>query len=72
MKVWSKKLKIAIIERDMDKLEELSHDIPQTKDIELGNEALALMKQAMQIIEEEKENTREEMQKLKAARKYVD
>ncbi len=70
MKQWTKDLKFAIIEEDMEKIIALSEDIPQTTDIELAKEACILIEQAVKLATEKKNILRSEMSKLKNARKY--
>lgn len=70
MKTWIDELKIAIIEEDMDKMMLLADDIPTTDDIDLANEACALISEAVKLASEKKTLLRGEMDKLKAAKRY--
>lgn len=71
MRTWIDVLKIAIIEEDMEKLMLLADDIPTTKDIDLANEACALIGEAIKLATEKKNLLRGEMAKLKAAQHYL-
>ncbi len=70
MKQWIQELKIAIIEKDGDELIELSENIPTTDNIDLANEALLLIKEAVKFAQNEKIKINQEMTKLKKAKGY--
>ncbi len=70
MKQWIDKLRIAIIEEDMDTLMLLSEDIPMTKDIELATQACNLIEQAVRLATQKKLQLGAEINKLKTAQKY--
>lgn len=71
MKTWVDSLRIAIVEEDMEKLVALSEDIPKTDDVELAQEACALIEEAVKLATEKKTLLSLELSKLKAAQRYL-
>jgi len=71
-KEWIKSLKIAIINNDLNKIEEYSkRDIPQFSSIEKAQEALALITQAKTILENKKNEIAKIMQQLKQTKNFI-
>lgn len=72
MKNWNRKLEIAIIEKDVESIGELTYSIPTeyTSKDELIH-AAALIEEAKKILDEKREELGQEMTKLKKARKYL-
>ena len=71
-KEWIKSLKIAIINNDLNKIEEYSkRDIPQFYSIEEAQEALALITQAKTILENKKNKIAKIMQQLKQTKNFI-
>jgi len=62
--VWLKNLKIAIIEKDTNKLEKLMKDIPSLSDYDEIVEALFLLREATILVTELKDKTFTSMQKM--------
>ena len=67
---YIKELKIAIINKDLEKLKKLSKFSFSFNDIKEAKEALALIKQATIILEEEKENLLHQMKQIKKLQKF--
>ena len=67
---YIKELKIAIINKDLEKLKEFSTSSFSFKDIKEAKEALALIKQAISILQKEKENLSTQMQHIKKLQKF--
>ncbi|MEA3228259.1 MAG: hypothetical protein U9P38_04215 [Campylobacterota bacterium] len=62
--VWLKKLKIALAEKDMDKLDKLMDDIPSYTQQEDIMQALFLLREATTLVKELKEETSLSMSKM--------
>ena len=63
-------LKVAIINEDFDKLEEISKKSPSFSSIEEAQEILSLIKKATQMLNIKKQNTLKEMQKIKKLKEF--
>lgn len=63
--MWLKRLKIAIVEKDIQKIEELVENISELEDDKSREEALYLLKAASELIVTLKENTRTSMVQMK-------
>ena len=63
--MWLKQLKIAIIEKDIEKLDTLTEDIPPLNSPEELQEAMALLKEATNLLQGLKNSTAESMAQLK-------
>ena len=63
--MWLTKLKIAIIEKNADALNELMEDLPQLKDKKEIEEALYLLKEADRLIHTLKDETSASMKQIK-------
>ena len=70
--VLIKELKIAIINKDLEKLKELSTSSFSFENVEEAREALSLIKQAISILQKEKENLLYQMKKIKKLQKFND
>ncbi len=69
---WLNDLKIAVIEENIDKIEKLMNIFPDSfENTAKANEALALTKRAIEIIENKKAQTLKEMKKIKKIREFV-
>ena len=65
-----KELKIAIINKDLEKLKKLSTSPFSFKNVEEAREALSLIKQAISILQKEKEILSHQMKKIKKLQKF--
>ena len=69
---WIKDFTIAIVEENHTNIGELIDNIPQFETIEEAQTVCPLIQEALVIMEREKANTFDAMQKLKKTRKFVD
>lgn len=67
---YIKELKIAIINKDFEKLKELSISSFSFTNIKEAKEALALIKEAISILQKEKENLSNQMRQIKKLQKF--
>jgi len=70
--VWLDSLKIAIIERDADKMGELFSDIPQFETLEDMKSAHSLIKEAMVVLYELQDETAKAMKQIKKNMEFLD
>ena len=71
-KEWIKSLKIAIINNDLETIKEYSlATLPSFENINESKEALALIENATNILQKEKEKISKNMQALKQAKKFT-
>jgi hypothetical protein len=69
---WIKTLKIAIINNDLNKIEEYSkRNIPEFSSIDEAKEALNLINQATNILSTKKHQIGKVLQELKQAKKFI-
>jgi len=69
---WLNDLKIAVIEENIEKIEKLMNQFPNSfDDLAKANEALALTKKAIELVEIEKSKTLKEMKKIKKIKEFV-
>jgi hypothetical protein len=68
---WLNELKVAVIEEDINSIQKLIKKIPEIKDINTAKEALALIKQAIAIVDAEKQKTMQTMQKIKKIKAFL-
>ncbi len=69
---WMNNLKIAVVEKDIDIIGKLIKDVPEITDLNQAKESLALIKEAILIVENEKERTLAAMNKLKQTKAFLD
>ena len=69
--MWLKSFKIAIAERNTDRINSLSLNIPEFDSIEEMNEALYLIKEASKLIETLQHETLEIKNKLKKNIEFI-
>jgi hypothetical protein len=70
-KKWINKLKIAIINNDLSKIEEYSNrKIPSFSSIDEAKEALSLVENAKNILQKEKNKIQLQMNQLKQSNQY--
>ena len=67
---YIKELKIAVINKDLEKLKELSNSSFSFKNIQEAKEVLALIKQATSILQKEKEILSHQMNQIKKLQKF--
>ena len=65
-----KELKLAVINRDIEKLKELSKRTPSFSSIEEAKELNSYIQEAIKILKEEKLKTFKEMEKIKKLKKF--
>jgi len=63
--MWLNQLKIAIVEKNIDKINELMDDIPQLKKQEEIENAIYLLKEATTLVEDLKDKTKNSMAQMK-------
>ena len=64
------KLKIAVINEDINKLEELVNESPEYDSIEEAQEIVSFIKKAVKLLQKEKNKISLEMQKIKKLQKF--
>ncbi|WP_263832729.1 hypothetical protein [Sulfurospirillum oryzae] len=69
---WIKNFTIAIIEENYTNIGELIESVPHFETIEEAQTACALIQEALIIMEREKANTFDAMQKLKKTRHFIE
>jgi len=62
--MWLKQLKIALVEKDTDKLSKLMEDIPQLENKEEMTEALYLIREASELVYTLQEETATSMKQI--------
>ena len=65
LRMWLKKLKIAVVQKDIKSLDTLLNDIPTLKDMKEMEEALYLLQEAQRIIQILKNETTVSMSQIK-------
>lgn len=70
--LWISSLKIAIIEEDIDKISSLTKELPQYNNIEDAQQALALVGEAVKLLDSKKSEILETMKKIKLTKAYLD
>ncbi len=70
MKNYLNKLKIAVINEDINKLEELVNESPEYDSIEEAQEIVSFIKKAVKLLQKEKNKISLEMQKIKKLQKF--
>jgi len=63
--MWLNKLKVAVVQKDVELLETLLDDLPELQDSKEIEEVLYLLKEAVQIIQQLKDETATSMQQMK-------
>lgn len=69
---WIKNFTIAIVEENYTNIGELIDSMPHFETLEEAQTACALIQEALIIMEKEKANTFDAMQKLKKTRQFID
>lgn len=68
---WINDLKIAIIEEDIEKITSIADSLPKFQDINDAKEALNLIREAIKIVENKKEETLDIMNKIKKTKAFL-
>jgi len=68
---WLNNLKIAVIENDITAIGKLIQNVPEIRDIHQAQESLALIKEAILLVENEKMQTLQTMQKIKQTKTFL-
>ena len=68
---WMNSLKIAVIENDITTISKLIKNVPEMTDLNEAKESLALIKEAILLVEFEKEQTLAAMNKLKQTKAFL-
>ncbi len=63
--MWLNSLKIAIIEKNTDSLQKLLDDIPKYEDKESKEQAIYLLREALELLHTLKDQTAADMMKIK-------
>jgi hypothetical protein len=63
--MWLTKLKIAIVEKDVDKLSKLMDDLPKLESTEEMTEAVYLIREAAELVYTLKDNASASMKQIK-------
>jgi predicted sugar kinase len=63
--MWLTKLKIALVEKDIDRLSELMENIPKLESVQEMTEALYLTKEAKELLHRLKDETSFSMKQIK-------
>lgn len=69
--IWKNKFKVAIIDEDVVALEKLIYSIPKVDTVEEAKETLALIQEALIIVENAKEKTLQIMNKIKKTKSFL-
>jgi len=68
---WLNNLKIAVIENDITAIGNLIKNMPKIDDLHQAKESLALIKEAISLVEVEKEKALKTMQKIKQTKAFL-
>ena len=68
---WIYSLKLSIINKEFDNIEQLSKDIPHFETLDESQEALALIKEADILLKNEQKKILSQMQKLKKTKEFL-
>ena len=68
---WIETFTIAIVEENHTKIGKLIYEMPEFKDINEAKCARALIKEALHLMETEKNKTQDSMEKLKRTRAFI-
>ncbi|MBL0687688.1 MAG: hypothetical protein JJV95_05480 [Sulfurospirillum sp.] len=69
---WLNNLKIAIVEENITQIKSLTKELPSFDSKIEAQEALALIGEAIKILDNKKEQTLEAMNKIKKTKKYFE
>lgn len=71
MKQWLESLKLAVLNEDIQTLEQLATSMPATQDVALMDEATSLLKEGVALCQNKQDELEVEMFKLKSVKKYL-
>ena len=69
---WLNSLKLAVINKDIESIHQHIKQIPQITDMANAQEALALIKQSIDIVDSEKAKALEIMEKLRKTKAFIE
>jgi len=69
--MWLKELKIAVIEKDTDKISALLDDLPQLEDMKEIEESLFLLQAARELFESLKKDTQDSMTQMRKSINFL-
>lgn len=69
---WITNLKLAVIEKDIVTIGKIIKDVPNIKDMAKAQETLALINEAILIVENEKSKALKAMNKLKQTKAFLE
>ena len=69
--MWTTKLKIAIVEKDIDSMNKLLDNIPKLDDKQEMQTAIYLLKEASILVESMRDDTKSSMSKIKQNLKFL-
>lgn len=69
---WTTDLKLAVIDKDITTIGKLIKDVPNIEDMAKAQEALALINEAISIVEDEKSKALIAMNKLKQTKAFLE
>ncbi len=69
--MWTTKLKIAIIEQNIEKIGELVNNLPATTDLKEAQEISHLLKQAAELVDEQRTQMKLSMQRIKKGIEFL-
>jgi len=68
---WITDLKLAIIDKNISNIGKLIKEVPKIDDMAKAQEALALINEAINIVDNEKEETLRSMNKIKQTKAFL-
>jgi len=68
---WITDLKLAIIDKNISNIGKLIKEVPKIDDMAKAQEALALINEAINIVDNEKEKTLRSMNKIKQTKAFL-
>ena len=69
---WLNSIKIAIIEEDIEKIETLTKELPSFDSKQKAQEALALIGEAIKVVDSEKQKTLKTMKKIRQTKAFLE
>lgn len=70
--LWSEQLKIAVIEQNVVQIGKLIKDVPQFTELSEAQEALALIQEAITLVNSEQSKMMATMKKIKQTKAFLD
>jgi len=69
--IWINQLKIAIVEKNEERIEELIYELPQFDSLEQMEEAAYMMQEAHTLLTKEKETLATKLLKIKKQKEFI-